>query len=112
MSAESLSLISGMVLSLVFSYVPGARSWFEKFDPETKRSIMLVLLAITASIVFGLSCVGWTSEWSISLSCNRSDLLRLIEQLVLAIIANQSVYAISPRKNRNSSPPIHTALNS
>lgn len=112
MSAESLSLVSGVVLSLTFSYVPGARNWFEKFDPEIKRSIMLVLLTITAGIVFGLSCASWASEWGISQGCNRSSLLGLIEQLVLAIIANQSIYAISPRNNRKSSPAFTNTSNS
>jgi hypothetical protein len=112
MSAETLSLVSGVVVSLTFSYIPGTRSWFEKFDPEIKRSIMLVLLTIIAGIVFGLSCAGWASEWSISLSCNRSGLLGLIEQLILAIIANQGTYAISPRNNRNSSPTITSTSNS
>ena len=102
MSAESLSLVAGTVLSLTFSYVPGARSWFERFEPEIKRLIMLVLLVITACIVYGLSCLGWVSEWGISLSCDRSGLLGLIEQLVIAIIANQSIYAISPHKNRKT----------
>ena len=112
MTAENLSLVSGMVLSLTFSYVPGASSWFEKFDPEIKRLIMLVLLTITAGIVFGLSCAGWSSEWNISQGCNRSGLLGLIEQLVLATIANQSVYAISPRIKRDSSSSITTTSNS
>ena len=104
MSAESLSLGAGTILSLTFSYIPGARSWFERFEPEIRRLIMLVLLGLTAGIVYGLSCMGWASDWGISLNCDRSGLLGLIEQLVLAIIANQSIYAISPRKNRNSPP--------
>jgi hypothetical protein len=104
MSAESLSLVAGTVLSLTFSYVPGARSWFERFEPEIKRLIMLVLLVVTACIVYGLSCLGWASDWGISLNCDRSGLLGLIEQLVIAIIANQSIYAISPRKNRKAKP--------
>jgi hypothetical protein len=104
MSAESLSLVAGTVLSLAFSYIPGARSWFEGFEPEIRRLIMLVLLVVTASIVYGLSCLGWASDWGISLNCDRSGLLGLIEKLVIAIIANQSIYAISPRKNRKTRP--------
>lgn len=104
MSAESLSLAAGTILSLTFSYVPGARSWFERFEPEIRRLIMLALLVFTASIVYGLSCLGWASEWDISLTCDRTGLLGLIEQLVIAIIANQSIYAISPRKNRRAKP--------
>jgi FtsH-binding integral membrane protein len=104
MSAESLSLVAGTILSLTFSYIPGARRWFEEFEPEIKRLIMLALLLITGGVVYGLSCMGWASEWGISMSCDRSGLIGLIEQVVIAIVANQSVYAISPRLFENFSP--------
>ncbi len=109
MSAESLSLIAGTILSLTFSYIPGARSWFDEFEPEIKRSIMLVLLLITAGSVYGFSCLGWAAEWGISMSCDRSGLMGLIEQVVIAIVANQSVYAISPRKVTSLSPSSHVS---
>jgi hypothetical protein len=102
MSAESLSLVAGTVLSLAFSYIPGVRSWFIGFDPASKRLIMLALLAITAGGVYGLSCLGWGFAWGITLSCDQSGLLGLIEQFVIAIIANQSIFAISPHKKDTS----------
>lgn len=97
MSAESLSLVTGTILSLAFSYIPGARHWFERFDPAIKRLIMLALLLVSAGCVYGLSCLGWASDWGISLTCDQSGLMGLIEQTVIAIIANQSIYAISPQ---------------
>jgi hypothetical protein len=100
MTAENLSLVAGTTLSLVFSYVPGARSWFERFDPEIRRVFMLALLVCSAGIVYGLSCLGWAVKWGISLACDRVGLFGLIEQLILAIIANQSIYAITPRKTQ------------
>jgi hypothetical protein len=103
MSAESLSLVAGTVLSLTFSYIPGVRNWFIGFDPVIKRLIMLVLLALTTGVIYGLSCLGWGFVWGITLSCDRSGLLGLIEQFVIAIIANQSIFAISPHKEKN--PP-------
>ena len=103
MSAESLSLIAGTVLSLVFSYIPGARGWFMQFEPEIKRLIMLGLILITSAVAFGLSCLGWGIDLGISLSCNRTGLLGLVQQIVIAIIANQSIYAISPHRTRLSS---------
>ena len=102
MSAESLSLVAGTVLSLTFSYIPGVRNWFIGFDAVIKRLIMLALLALTTGVVYGLSCLGWGFEWGITLSCDRSGLLGLIEQFVIAIIANQSIFAISPHKEETS----------
>lgn len=97
MSAESLSLVAGTVLSLAFSYIPGVRNWFMGFDPVIKRLIMLALLALATGVVYGLSCLGWGFAWGITLSCDQSGLLGLIEQFVVAIIANQSIYVISPQ---------------
>jgi hypothetical protein len=103
MSAESLSLIAGTFLSLVFSYIPGAKDWFKQFEPEIKRLIMLGLILVSAAAVFGLSCMGWGIDLGINLSCNRSGLLGLIQQIVIAIIANQSIYAISPHRTKYAS---------
>jgi len=103
MSAESLSLIAGAVLSLVFSYIPGAKGWFMGFEPEIKRLIMLGLILVSAAAVFGLSCLGWGIDLGINLSCNRSGLLGMVQQIVIAIIANQSIYAISPHRSTHAS---------
>ncbi len=103
MSAESITLIAGTSLSLAFSYIPGAKEWFMKFNPQMKRLIMLGLIILTSLSVFGIACLGWGLDWGVSLSCNRSGFLGLLEQVIIAIIANQGVYAISPRSRENCS---------
>lgn len=107
MSAENLSLVAGTVLSLAFSYIPGVREWFVEFEPAIKRLIMLALLAVISGMVYGLSCLGWGSEWGITLSCDQAGLLGLAKQFVIAIIANQSIYTISPQNRDNS---LHTSI--
>jgi hypothetical protein len=103
MQAESLSLIAGTLLSLFFSYIPGAKNWFENFDAQVKRLIMLSLIILSSAAVFGLSCLGWGTEIGIAVSCNQKGLFGLVQQVVLAIIANQGIFAISPL--RSDSPP-------
>lgn len=98
MSADSLSLIAGTILSLAFSYVPGLHDRFEPLDATRKRLILLGLLVACAGIAFGLGCFGWGDSWGIQISCDRTGLAGLMEQTMLAIIANQSIYAISPRR--------------
>lgn len=98
MSAENLSLIAGTVLSLVFSYIPGASDWFTRFDTQGKRLIMLGLIVLSAGVVYGMSCLGWGESFSIQLSCDQPGFFGLMRQVVLAIIANQGVYAIYPRQ--------------
>lgn len=90
---EMLSMIAGAVLSLLFSYIPGLRAWFDGFNSEQKRLIMLVMLALTTGAVFGLACAGFVS----GVACTAAGAQQMVWALVLAVIANQSVYSISPR---------------
>ena len=99
MSAESLSLIAGSALSLIFSYVPGLNAKFAGLSAEVKRLIMLGLLILVAAGVYGLGCSGFGAEFGVAITCDREGLVGLIGSLVVAIIANQSVYAISPKTN-------------
>jgi hypothetical protein len=100
MSANTLSLIAGTLLSLGFSYIPGLRELFDNVEPTEKRLVMLGLLLVTAVAVQIMACLGWGELWGLGLTCDRAGIAGLIEQLVIAIIANQSVYAISPRWTR------------
>lgn len=93
LSPDSLAMIAGVILSLAFSYIPGARNWFDQYAPEAKRLIMLVLLAIAAFGSYGLACAGVLS----GIACTVPGAIDVVWTLVMAVIANQSIYAISPR---------------
>jgi len=105
MSAESLSLIAGTVLSLAFSYLPGISEWYASLEATHKRLVMLGLLVLATGAVFGLACAGWGAELGLDLACDYHGLLGLVQQLVLAIIANQGVYALSPRFSKAGAEP-------
>jgi hypothetical protein len=92
---EMLALIAGVVLSLVFSYVPGLNVKFAALDPTYKRLIMLGLLVLTAGAVFGLSCASVLT----GVTCDQPGLMQLVTILILSVIANQSTFAISPLTN-------------
>jgi len=100
MSAASLSLIAGTALSLLFSYIPRADGKFKKLDGVYKRLIMLGGLVLVSGSVYGLSCIGWGSAWGITVTCDQPGALGLVGSFVLAMIANQSTYAISPQKTK------------
>jgi len=97
MSTESLALISGAVLSLLFSYIPGLNVKFAELGSEVKRLIMAVLLLVVAGSIYGLSCAGWGASFGIAVTCDQVGALNLIQVFVLALIANQSAYAITPQ---------------
>jgi hypothetical protein len=96
MTAEFLSLVAGGVLSLLFSYIPGANSWFAGLQTTSKRLIMLAFLALTAGVVFGLSCTSWGAAWGIEIACDQGGAQKLVTAFVLALVANQATYGISP----------------
>jgi hypothetical protein len=94
LSPELLASVAGILLSLAFSYIPGLRVKWAAVEPDKQRLIMLGLIALTAGAIFGLGCAGWLN---INLSCDQAGVQKLISMLILAMIANQSVYQISPQ---------------
>jgi hypothetical protein len=92
LDAAKLASIAGIVLSLLFSYIPGLNAKFAALESMYKRLIMAGLLLLTAAAIFGLSCAGYWPQ----VTCDRGGVLKLIEVFIAALIANQAAYAISP----------------
>ncbi len=97
MSSETLILISGAVLSLLFSYVPSLNTWFAAKSPDIKRLIMAGMLLLVSVAVFGLSCAGLGGEIGIQLECSKEGVIGLVKTFILAIVANQGAYALTPQ---------------
>ena len=94
MTSELLASIAGIVLSLVFSYVPFAKDWFEKLDGNYKRLVMLGLLVAVALVIFGLSCANWYAL----VACSAVGAKALIEMVIIAAVSNQTAYMLIPNK--------------
>jgi len=95
-SAEDICMAAGVLLSLGFSYVPGLHERFALLAPTHKRLMMLVLLALVSAGIFALSCLDGLAGLP-QVGCDQSGAWGLLRALVLAAIANQSAYALSPR---------------
>ena len=93
MTADELSAIAGMVLSLVFSYIPGVSKWFEGLTSGYKQLTMGVLLLVVAGAIFGLACGGVVD----TVVCDQAGALGLVKVLIAALIANQSIYLITKK---------------
>jgi len=104
MSPETLSAIAAALLSLLFSYVPGFKTWYQPLAPAIKRLVMLILLALIALVSFALACGGATlnqrSPWDPKLTCDQGGLLTLIQSLLAALAANQATFLITPKPER------------
>lgn len=103
MTDQMISALAGVLLSLLFSYVPGLSTWYESLEGTYKRLVMLAALLSVASGALALSCLGIPAIGGASLpSCDQAGLIGLLEALVLALIANQATYLISPRNHKDT----------
>lgn len=91
--AEDISMAAGVLLSLGFSYIPGLAEKFAGLSPTHKRVVMLGLLVLVTCGIFGISCFRSPA----ANSCDQNSAWKFLRALVMAIIANQSAYALSPR---------------
>lgn len=101
MSAELLAGLSGGLLSLLMSYVPGLNTWYAALESTWKSLLMLGALVVVAASAFALSCAGWAEGFGIvGLTCDQAGLQRLLSAFVAALVMNQATYKISPETRR------------
>jgi len=95
MTAETLAMLAGAVLSLAFSYVPGLSAWFGNLEGTYKRLVMAGLLLLVAVGVAGLACAGFGPDFNLGITCDRAGLVGLFQAFMLALVANQATYSIT-----------------
>ena len=93
MNAELLASVSGIVLSLAFSYIPGLNSKFGALEGDKKRLVMLGVLFLTALGFLGLSCIGRYS----GVTCDVDGAWNVLKVFIYAAIGNQAAYALTPK---------------
>ena len=100
MTSDLIASIAGVVLSLLFSYLPGLSAWYGELSGDKKRLIMLGMLALVAGGMYALDCGGLLVKVAPDVAgmCTATDgWVQVVRAFVLAMIANQSAYAISPK---------------
>jgi hypothetical protein len=102
MSPETLSSLAAILLSLAFSYIPGLADKFSALDGARKRLVMLACLLVIALGSVGLACSGVLASLVPSISCTQSGVIAVLQSFVLATVANQSTYLVSPRRARRA----------
>jgi len=95
MNSDELSGAAGIALSLICSYAPGIKDKFEALSPTEKRLVMAALLLIVACAVFLAGCRGW-----MAITCDETGVLGLCRSVVIALIANQGTFLISPKATK------------
>jgi hypothetical protein len=98
MESNIVAGIAGLVLSLFFGYVPGARSWFEALDGVRKAQVMAGLLILSALIIYGGACY---TPWQ-AVECAEAGFWKLAELLGAALLANQAAYPLLVKPTRTA----------
>lgn len=91
MSVELLSGVSGVVLSLSFTYLPGLKAWFDQLTSQGKSLVMLALLGIVAGSIFGLSCANVLGY----VTCDNEGAYKALTIFINALVANQGAYLVT-----------------
>ena len=89
--------LAGLLLSLLFGYVPGLRDWYEALDGVRKAQTMAGLLILAAGGLYAAACY---TPWSVGVTCGEPGLWQLLEMLMAALVANQATYLLAVRPTR------------
>lgn len=89
----TIAAVAGILLSLLFSYVPGARDWFDGLEGTHKRLVMLGLLAVASIGIFTLGCAGIVE----GLPCTQDGAVGVLKLFIAAMVTNQATYSFAPK---------------
>jgi hypothetical protein len=94
MDSVQLGSLSGMVMSLAFSYVPGLSGWYAAQTAQKKSVVMLVILALCVAGIVAVSCNGW---YDVGVVCDKVGLVELAKVFMAVLVANQATYVATRR---------------
>lgn len=95
MTAEQIASLAGVLLSLLFAYVPGVEAWYGGLDGTIKRIVMGGLLIVAAAGSLGWTCYQGGGDVAACLTANWQTYLTA---LVAALVANQATFMLAVRK--------------
>ena len=96
MTDVAIAAAAGVLLSLLFSYIPGFRSWFEAKSADAKRLLMLLFMFVVAGGSYALVCGGLGASFGLTWVCDQAGFLEFLKVFFAVLVANQAAYAISP----------------
>jgi threonine dehydrogenase-like Zn-dependent dehydrogenase len=100
MTPDMLTSIAGILLSLFFSYIPGLNTWYAAQSEQKKKLLMLALIFLAGAGTFGMACAGWLdflSAAGLVVACTREDAIAIARAIVMAAVANQTTYLLTPK---------------
>lgn len=88
LTPEGLLFLAATILALVCDWFPPVKSRYDTLTEGQKRFTMVVLLAVSALLVFGLRCFGIF----FSQTCNAASTRDILTLFLLALAVNQGIH--------------------
>ena len=99
LSPAAIAATAGALLSLLFNYVPGLNSRFDRLSPDMQRLIMGAMLLVSAIGMALWQCSDQSAS-AMSTMCEGGINWRaILTNTVFALVGNQSADRISPKPN-------------
>lgn len=98
---EVLAAVSGAVLSLVFSYVPGLNSTFDRLTPTAKRLTMAAILLLVSIGTAFWACTSPGATTRFTTCLGGTDWRSVLTTYIYALMANQATHQISPDTSKS-----------
>ena len=90
MTADLISSVAGIVLSLALSYVPGLSKVWDAQPSDTKRAILGLLLVASAAGAFVWQYQGDVSQLT-------AHWPGAVQALIAALVASQAAYVVTQK---------------
>ena len=88
-------MVSGAVLSALFTYTPKFNVWFALKSDEFKQLTMLILMFVVTGIIFLLGCFDFLQIERFV--CDRNTGFYFVYTFILAVMSNQATHKILPK---------------
>ena len=96
----ALAVLVGGALSLAFRFWPALAAWWELKTSSERSLLMVAFNAGAALIILGASCFGLVDTLlspfgvTVSVACDRSGVLFLIQAFIVSMVSNQTTYQL------------------
>lgn len=97
MTDQTLSATAAILLSLMFTYIPTLADRYNTYNATHKRLIMLACLVTITAAISALSCLSVGAYFGVTVTCDKSGIAGLVNTFILAVVANQGTFLISPK---------------
>lgn len=97
LSPAAIAATAGALLSLLFNYVPGLNTRFDRLSADTQRLVMGVVLLVSAIGMALWQCSDQSMSVISSVCDGGINWRAILTNTVFALVGNQSADRISPK---------------